>query len=105
MWPSADWEKIRAEEIVLESSGVLDLVNKIAVVPTNDIRDEQIAEDIVRTLGTDLTVDADKLDIAVEDGVVTIVGSVSSGPMMVSVLNTVKYMAGVRDIINLLEVE
>jgi osmotically-inducible protein OsmY len=99
------WKKMRAEEIVLESSGVMDLINKIAVVPTKDFRDEQIAEDIVQALGKDLTVDPDKIDVTVEDGVVTITGYVFSGPMMVSVLNTVKYTAGVRDIINLLEVE
>ena len=39
------WKKLRAEELISNIVGVLDVTNELAIVPTEDIVDETIARD------------------------------------------------------------
>ncbi len=46
----AYWKKFRAEQICSDVIGVIQIVNKIAVVPTRNILDEVIAKDITKAV-------------------------------------------------------
>lgn len=73
------WSKTRAQELVGNLRGVVDVINELAVTPTGSISDEVIAEDIVAALERNVLVDAERVDVTVTGGVVTLAGSVSSG--------------------------
>ena len=52
--------------------------NHLAVVPSEDVADRAIADDIVETLESKAAVDADDVNVRVRDGDVTLTGSVST---------------------------
>ena len=70
------WQKYRAEDIASGVRGVVGVANEIAVVPKEDVLDEEIARDIVDAINRNANVDADKVDVRVEDGYVTLTGTV-----------------------------
>jgi osmotically-inducible protein OsmY len=72
----AFWKKQRAEQVASTISGVREIKNHLSVVPTDDVVDEKIADSVVKALERDSRIEADKIDVSVEDGVVTIRGDV-----------------------------
>ncbi len=76
----AYWKKVRTEEVVLGVAGVLGVTNELAIVPTKDLDDKIIAEDITAALERNIHTDVDLIDVEVEDGTVTLSGSVPSLP-------------------------
>jgi hyperosmotically inducible protein len=76
----AYWKKVRAEELALGLSGVLGITNELAIVPTRRIEDKTIAEDIEAALERQFNIDQDLIDVKVENGKVTLAGSVGSLP-------------------------
>jgi osmotically-inducible protein OsmY len=72
------WKKARAEELVLGLSGVLGITNELAIVPTKDYADQAIAEDIESAMERNYTIDQNSVDVKVENGRVTLTGSVDS---------------------------
>lgn len=70
------WQKIRAEDIALSKSGVRDVTNELAVVPTQTFADRRIADDIVGALERNVYVSAEDVDVKVSNGVVTLRGTV-----------------------------
>jgi hyperosmotically inducible protein len=74
----AYWKKVRAEELILGLNGVLGLTNELAIVPTERIEDKTIAEDIEAALERQFNIDQNLIDVKVENGQVTLSGSVGS---------------------------
>jgi osmotically-inducible protein OsmY len=70
------WEKQRIGELISNISGVVGVDNKLSVVPTENITDEAVAEDIMSALDRNSSIDPTLVDVKVEDGTVTLSGDV-----------------------------
>jgi len=101
----AYWKKIRAERVITDVWGVLGVTNKLAVVPEGDITDERIAEDIVDAIDRNLNIDVDNVDVKVEEGDVTLTGTVSTLAAKSAAYDAALYTIGVRNVMNNLIVE
>jgi hyperosmotically inducible protein len=76
----AFWKKVRAEELALGLNGVLGVTDELAVVPTEKYTDKTIAEDIESAMERNFNIVVDLIDVEVENGKVTLTGSVTSLP-------------------------
>jgi osmotically-inducible protein OsmY len=94
------WQKIKAEELAAEAYGIIGINNLLAVVPTENIRDETIAADIVTALDRNFDIDASQIDVTVEDGRVTLSGLVPDRLTYHLAFNTALYTIGVTEVIN-----
>ncbi|MFW5872017.1 MAG: BON domain-containing protein, partial [bacterium] len=94
------WKKTEAEKIAGTLHGVSGVTNKIAVVPTNNLEDEIIAEDIENALARSFYIDSNNLDIIVENGQVTISGIVSSRRAFIEAESIASYTKGVKNVDN-----
>jgi osmotically-inducible protein OsmY len=99
------WKMLRAEELVLDVRGVLGVVNEMAVVPTEDFVDETIAEDIVNALKRGPNLNVDDITVEVDDGVVTLTGTVPNAYGRTIARDAALYTPGVVGINNYLMVE
>ena len=72
------WQKIRAERVCRDLTGVVGIINELAVVPSEDLADQNIAEAVVSSLERNPYVEAEQLDVEVQNGVVTLSGEVPS---------------------------
>lgn len=98
------WEKTEAEEIVGVLRGVILVKNDLAVVPTEDVSDEIIAEEVVDALERNVLVDAEKVDVSVSRGTVTLQGEVPSGAARIAAFRAASRTAGVLFVQNNLKV-
>jgi osmotically-inducible protein OsmY len=71
-------EKLKAEELAGEVRGVVNVVDKIVVVPTEKILDQAIAEDIAARIDVDPNVRVEDVHVIVARGRVTLSGIVLS---------------------------
>lgn len=94
------WKKMRAENIVFDIKGVNQVSNKLSIVPTKDFVDEQIANSIVSAIDRNLNIDAEIVDIKVENGIVTLSGNVPTYAAYKAAYNAAAYTSGVIDIID-----
>jgi osmotically-inducible protein OsmY len=99
------WQKITAESDAQRVQGVIDVINKIVVVPTEKIGDEIVGERVMDRIEKNTFADVDNIDVKVENGTVTISGNVSSYAQWKSVYDTAQYTAGVRDIEDILRIK
>lgn len=90
--------KLRAEEIAGNRSGVLEVRNELAVVPTKRIADREIADDIVAALERNSLVDPEDVDVSVRDGEVTLRGTVPSWGARRASRQAAWYTAGVTEV-------
>jgi osmotically-inducible protein OsmY len=97
------WKKEKIKDLVSDVGGVLEIHNRISIVPTDDISDENIANDIISSMSRSPRVDPDKIDVQVENGIVSLSGTVSSYSAYSAALNAVKFTKGVKEIKNLLK--
>jgi hyperosmotically inducible protein len=72
----AYWKRWRVENLVSQVQGVVDVKNYLAVVPSDSFIDKDIATDIEAALERSLYVDAEAATVEVEDGRVTLTGTV-----------------------------
>ena len=72
------WQKILAEELAYDMTGVLSIVNKLSVVPTESIIDESIAKAVIASIDRNPNIDIDFINVKVEEGIVTLSGTVSN---------------------------
>jgi osmotically-inducible protein OsmY len=100
----ACWKKIHAEELVFTEPGVEEIENHLAVVPTGNITDKAIAEDIVASLESKAAVSADGVEVKVTDGDVMLTGSVPNWGIWKAAREAAFYTAGVRKVTNRLKV-
>jgi osmotically-inducible protein OsmY len=94
----AYWKKLKAEDIASSLSGIVAIINKLAIVPTEDYIDQDIAEDIVDAITRNINVDAESVDVRVKDGVVSLSGSVDDWNAYEATMDAAKFTPGVIDI-------
>lgn len=75
---SAHWKSRRASTLVMGIRGVQDVRNNLAVVPTHEVADEALGEQIVAALRRNVLVNEDRIQVSVDRGIVTLSGSVPS---------------------------
>lgn len=97
---NAYWEKVSAENEALDINGVLGVSNNLGVVPTESYLDENIAEDIISALERNVHVDADDIDVKVEDGKVTLDGTVKTYTAKNAAFDSALYTPGVITVNN-----
>mgnify|MGYP003943353427 CR=1 FL=1 len=78
LWPSRGptYWKPKSENRVSGIRGILGIENKLAVVPSKKVEDEVVAQDVVAALDRDVLVDTEMVHVTVNDGVVTLSGTV-----------------------------
>lgn len=74
------WEKERAKELAANVTGVVEVIDELAVVPTESVRDQVVADYLIRALERQLHTDIDSVDVTVEEGEVTLSGTVPDWP-------------------------
>jgi osmotically-inducible protein OsmY len=74
----AYWKRWKSEDLVSNLNGVVDVENHLTVVPSESFIDKDIAKDIEAALERNQYIDAEKVTVKVEDGEVTLTGSVSN---------------------------
>lgn len=97
---NAFWEKISAERDVRDINGVLGVSNNLAVVPTDDYKDEIIAEEIVNALERNVQVTADDIEVAVKNGRVTLSGTAKTFSAKTAAYESALYTPGVTGVDN-----
>jgi osmotically-inducible protein OsmY len=100
----AYWKKLHAENIVANESGVKVIENHLAVVPTDNVVDKSIAQDIIDSLENRASVNADDVNVRVTDGYVTLTGFVPSWSARQASHEAAVYTAGVTGVENQLEI-
>ena len=73
---SAYWKKMHADDLVSDQPGVVFIENLLAVVPTKDYYDQEIAKEIISALDRTVDVDPDEITVKVERGKVLMSGTV-----------------------------
>lgn len=99
------WQQEAAEEIVSQLRGVKEVENELAIVPTEKISDEVIAEDIMAEMERSILVDPSQVEVTVADGVVTLTGEVNTTFPSMRAERIAKNALGVKDVHNLLTVK
>ena len=94
----AYWKKLKAEDIASSLSGIIAIINKLAIVPTEDYIDKDIADDIMDAITRNINVDAEAVDVRVEDGVVSLSGTVEDWNAYEAAMDAAKFTPGVIDI-------
>lgn len=92
----AYWKKTFLEDLVTFEAGVTVIENHVAVVPSDDVIDKVIAEDIVTSLEERALVDTDDIDVSVSNGEVELAGSVPNWAARQTAANAALYTAGVK---------
>ncbi len=99
----AFWKRYRAETLA-DTTGVFSIKNNLAVAPTEDEDDEQIAESVANALTRNFNVKEDNVEVEVKNGKVTLSGEVSGWNEYRAAEESAFFTAGVKDIDNLLEI-
>jgi osmotically-inducible protein OsmY len=94
------WGKDLAEELVGNVRGVLAVNNELAVVPTQDVLDEVVAENVVGALERSALVNAGQIDVTVSDGNVTLRGKVPSAAARFAAYRAASRTSSVKDVRN-----
>jgi hyperosmotically inducible protein len=102
---NAYWKKMWVEDLVTGLRGVTGLTNKLTVVPTHNIIDEKVSENIVAAIDRSGKVNIDNIDVRVENGIVTLTGTVPNWAAYEAVNKAALYTAGVIDVKNDLSIE
>lgn len=92
------WKKGLAEDIAWNEPGVVFVRNQLAIVPTEKVSDELIAQDIVSALKRNAYVSVEDVDVKVENGVVTLLGNVPNRLAERAAYNSALFTTGVRDV-------
>jgi hyperosmotically inducible protein len=98
------WKRATLEGIAAAHPCVWEVSDKLTVVPTKDIADETIANDIDAALERNALVDRDDVQVQVVDGVVTLRGSVPNLSARVAACRVAQYTGGVREVTNQLRI-
>jgi osmotically-inducible protein OsmY len=100
----AYWKKLRAEQIVKEAAGVVEITDRLAVVPSESVVDDIVGEDISKALDRSYAVDVDDVDVRVKDGIVTLSGKLPNRIAVDATIEAACNTLGVKQIINRLVV-
>lgn len=94
------WKKERMTEIALDTKGVVDVINELAVAPTENIQDQEIGNTIVTSLDKNPNIDAAAVNVEVVNGKVVLKGRVPDGHAYQIAADTARYAPGVKHVIN-----
>ena len=94
------WESLEAEMEALNIRGVLGVTNEIVVVPTETLSDELIAEGIMEKIRRNIAINPDQVTVKVEDGKVTLTGSVDTWIARTAARDAASHTSGVVEIDN-----
>lgn len=97
------WEKEMATELTSDIPGIISLENHLAVQPPEPLSDEEIREDIQSAMERAVRVNSENVKIEVENGIVTLSGTVSSMSAYSAAQKAAKLSKGVIDIHNNLD--
>lgn len=95
---NAFWKKHRAGEVVLAVDGVREVDNRLAVVPTRKADDEAMAVSIMENLGRVNSLDPQGVDVKVNNGLVTLRGTVPSVGTRWEAFQIALHTEGVADV-------
>jgi osmotically-inducible protein OsmY len=95
---STYWQTRLAEEEASRVSGVVNIVNKLVVVPTEKISDEIIGERLMDRIEQSSPMRVDDIGVRVRDGEVTLSGTLPSYSDWTSIYNTAVNTRGVTDV-------
>ncbi len=98
------WKKVRAEESAAVMKGVTGTTNELIVVPTESVEDQILGEVIIKTLERNAYLDINSIHVKVENGSISLSGSVNTRKGRDSAYEAVKTLVGVRHIENNLEI-
>ena len=101
----AFWKKSRAEDMAASVEGILSIQNNLKVKAAEVAPDRSIKRDIINALTRMQVKGLEHLDIQVENGKVTLSGSVPTWTTSFNVEDTARYTSGVVDVKNNLTVE
>ena len=79
-------------------AGVVLVENNLAAVPTENIEDHVIAENITNSISRKILVSNEDVDVKVEDGNVTLAGNVPSWAAWRAAYNAAEKIVGIKDI-------
>lgn len=97
------WKMLRARDLVMGIRGVVEVRDNLAVVPTRTVADEVLAEEITAALARNVLINEDHVDVRVENGVVTLTGTVASWMEADTVEEIVSATSGALEIRNRLD--
>jgi osmotically-inducible protein OsmY len=89
------WQRLRAQTLAEDVTGVIALINELTVVPTESILDEDIARQIIKAFEQNPLIDEDTVTVAVERGKVTLTGNVLTWSARNQARGTVASVPGV----------
>jgi len=101
----AYWKKRRAEDLVVGVTGVKEIVNALAVVPSEQVVDKAVAAEIVSAIDRHANVDARSVDVKVNDGKVTLSGTVNNWAAYIAAQDTAEHTTGVFEVENNLTID
>ena len=101
----AFWKKENAESEAQRVSGVISVINKLAIVPTESVIDKDIALDIIDALSRNWRVIVDNINVKVKNGIVELSGKVKNWDTYEAAMDAARYTLGVIDIDDKLIIE
>jgi osmotically-inducible protein OsmY len=99
------WQKLKIERLVWDILGVIDVTDKIAVAPTEEFEDKIIAETIMKAIDRNMNIDANSVNVKVENGKVFLSGIVSNKIAHDAAVDLIENIAGVVNLENNLVVK
>jgi osmotically-inducible protein OsmY len=95
---SSGWAKSRAEDDARWTRGVVSVTNELVVVPSTSASDRQLAVQIEQALRRDAAVNAERIDVTVDDAHVTLSGIVRNWAERNAALEDALHVPGVVDV-------
>jgi osmotically-inducible protein OsmY len=97
--------KMAAEKAAHRVDGVRAVANDLQVKLPGVRTDTDIAKDAAEALARRITVPADRIDVTVQNGIVTLKGEVDWSYQRSAAESAVEYLRGVRSVVNLITVK
>jgi len=101
----AYWKRSRAESLILDIQGVVDVDNRLAVIPEIVPQDQVIATDIKSALARYQCPNQDRINVEVDHGLVTLSGHVPSWWSKQNMPHLAESILGVKGVVDHLVVE
>ncbi len=92
------WKSEKIRKMASQIKGVISILNKISIIPKKNISDEDITKNLIKSMQNSVRIEAHKVDVKVEGGIVTLSGTLSSMSEYDAVKEIVKLTKGVIDI-------
>ncbi len=92
------WKKMHAEDVAAQFRGVVGIENKLTIVPTHDVEDRRVAETLEQELDRDPLVDAEDVNVRVNNGEVALTGRTTNWAGRRAAIDTARYTRGVREV-------